>query len=54
MGDCRIRELSVNNSGIVLVIPRGTRKADDKVCACKIAKTISTKMYHIERSKTVG
>ena len=30
------------------------QKADDKICVCKISNNVSSKPYHIEKSKTCG
>ena len=31
-----------------------TRKAADIIYACKVSKTVSSQLYHIENSKTGG
>ena len=29
-------------------------KADDKIFVCKFSKNVKSKLYHIEKSKTIG
>ena len=46
--------LGMHDTHVSSVNSFATKKADDKIFACKLSKNVKSKLYHIENSKTRG